>query len=116
MQCHMIILCTTLLPNLYATKLQHTSFKHVFSIREENSVDPDQLASADLDLHCFQRAQWLSGRVLDSRPRGHWFEPHQPHCFVVLEQDTFILAYGKCSKISNTLKLRTPKIIAENNF
>ena len=24
--------------------------------------------------------------------------------------------YGKCSKISNTLKLRTPKIIAENNF
>ena len=24
--------------------------------------------------------------------------------------------YSKCSKISNTLKLRTPKIIAENNF
>ena len=26
------------------------------------------------------------------------------------------MKYGKCSKISNTLKLRTPKIIAENNF
>ena len=26
------------------------------------------------------------------------------------------LIYGKCSKISNTLKLGTPKIIAENNF
>ena len=36
--------------------------------------------------------QWLSGRVLDSRPRGHRFEPHQRHCVVVLEQDTFILA------------------------
>ena len=24
--------------------------------------------------------------------------------------------YGKCSKISNTLNLRTPKIIAENIF
>ena len=24
--------------------------------------------------------------------------------------------YGKCSKISNTLKLRTPKIIVENNI
>ena len=24
--------------------------------------------------------------------------------------------YAKCSKIANTLKLRTPKIIAENNF
>ena len=37
-------------------------------------------------------AQWLSGRVLDSRPRGLGFEPHRRHCVVVLEQDTFILA------------------------
>ena len=36
-------------------------------------------------------AQWLSGRVLDSRPRGRGSEPHQRHCVVVLEQDTFIL-------------------------
>ena len=25
-------------------------------------------------------AQWLSGRVLDSRPRGRGFEPHPRHC------------------------------------
>ena len=25
-------------------------------------------------------AQWLSGRVLDSRPRGRRFEPHRRHC------------------------------------
>ena len=37
-------------------------------------------------------AQWLSGRVLDSRPRGRGFEPHRCHCVVVLEQDIFILA------------------------
>ena len=37
-------------------------------------------------------AQWLSGRVLDLRPRGRRFEPHQCHCVVVLERDTFILA------------------------
>ena len=37
-------------------------------------------------------AQWFSGRVLDLRPKGRGFEPHQPHCVVVLEQDTFILA------------------------
>ena len=37
-------------------------------------------------------AQWLSGRVLDSRPKGHGFEPHRRHYIVVLEQDTFILA------------------------
>ena len=37
-------------------------------------------------------AQWLSGRVLDSRPNDRGFEPHRRHCLVVLEQDTFILA------------------------
>ena len=39
-----------------------------------------------------ERAQWLSGRVLDSRQRGRGFKPHRCHCVVVLEQDTFILA------------------------
>ena len=37
-------------------------------------------------------AQWLSGRVLDSRPKGRGFEPDRHHCVVVLEQNTFILA------------------------
>ena len=37
-------------------------------------------------------AQWLSGLVLDSRLRGHGFEPHLRHCVVVLEQDTFTVA------------------------
>ena len=37
-------------------------------------------------------AQWLSGTVLDMRPRGRGFEPHRHNCVVVLEQETFILA------------------------
>ena len=37
----------------------------------------------------YKGAQWLSSRVLDSRPKGHRFERH---CVVVLEQDTVILA------------------------
>ena len=40
----------------------------------------------------FMGAQWPSGRVLDSRPKGRGIEPHRRHCVVVLEQDTFILA------------------------
>ena len=32
-------------------------------------------------------AQWLSGRVLDSRWRGRWFEPHRRHCVVVLSKN-----------------------------
>ena len=60
-----------------------------------------------------------------------------PHTFIVIDLEILSIAillpliqegpysftsqfmcteYGKCSKISNTLKLRTPKIIAENNF
>ena len=31
-------------------------------------------------------AQWLSNRVLDSRPRGHGFEPHWRHCVVSLSK------------------------------
>ena len=37
-------------------------------------------------------AHWLSGRVLDSRPRGHRFKLHLASLRCVLEQDTLILA------------------------
>ena len=30
--------------------------------------------------------QWLSGRVLDSRPRGRGLEPHRRHCVVSLSK------------------------------
>ena len=32
-------------------------------------------------------AQWLSGTVLDSRPRGHGFESHRRHCVVSLSKN-----------------------------
>ena len=32
-------------------------------------------------------AQWLSGRVLDSRPRGCGFEPNRRHCVVSLSKN-----------------------------
>ena len=54
---------------------------HPKNLIEKGSISP-----------ILEGAQWLSGRVLDSRPRGRRFEPHRHHCVVVLEQDTFILA------------------------
>ena len=33
------------------------------------------------------KAQWLSGRVLDSRPRGRGFQPHRHHCVVSLSKN-----------------------------
>ena len=35
----------------------------------------------------FGGAQWLSGRVLDSRPKGRGFEPHRRHCVVSLSKN-----------------------------
>ena len=32
-------------------------------------------------------AQWLSGGVLDSRPKGCGFEPHRRHCVVSLSKN-----------------------------
>ena len=34
-----------------------------------------------------QGAQWLSGRMLDSRPKGRGFEPHRRHCVVSLSKN-----------------------------
>ena len=33
------------------------------------------------------KLQWLSGRVLDSRPKGRAFEPHRRHCVVSLSKN-----------------------------
>ena len=35
----------------------------------------------------YRGAQWLSGRVLDLRPRGRGFEPHRRHCVVSLSKN-----------------------------
>ena len=38
-----------------------------------------------------ERSGSVSGRVLESRPRGRGFKPHLRHWVVVFEQHTFIL-------------------------
>ena len=37
-------------------------------------------------IHVCQGAQWLSGRVLDSRQRSGGFEPHWHHCVASLSK------------------------------
>ena len=32
-------------------------------------------------------AQWFSGRVFDSRPKGRGFEPHRRHCVVSMSKN-----------------------------
>ena len=59
-------------------------------------MDPDQTAPfgavwSGFILIAFKQAergaQWLSGRVLDSRPRGGEFNPHRHHCVVSLSKN-----------------------------
>ena len=42
---------------------------------------------AHFNEHVYMGAQWLSGRVLDSRPKGRGFEPHRRHCVVSLSKN-----------------------------
>ena len=46
-------------------------------------------------LLCGLGAQWLSGRVLESRPKGPRFKPHRRHCVVTLSKThLFLLSTG----------------------
>ena len=40
-----------------------------------------------MNTHWPMGAQWLSGRVLDSRPKGRGFEPHRRHCVMSLSKN-----------------------------
>ena len=93
-----------------------------------SSFDPDHAQQNDgpnLGPNCLQSlkgAQWLSGRVLDSRPRGCGFEPHWRHCVVSLSKNInpslvlvqprktrpFITERFCCWDIKNQIKLTKP--------
>ena len=44
----------TFLPNFYPVNLQQSIYQHVFSIKVENSVDPDQMATVFLKNVCYK--------------------------------------------------------------
>ena len=43
--------------------------------------------SKKIPFKCIRGAQWLSGRVLDSRLKGRGFKPHRRHCVVSLSKN-----------------------------
>ena len=75
-------------PNQPCSQLHRLARKKEISLR----ASLDMVLSNKRITKGLKGAQWLSGRVLNSRPRGRGFEPQRRHCLVVLEQDTFILA------------------------
>ena len=75
---------------LYSDHLLH--FNEFHQLKVKTKKHPIFQMTAKNFNRSLKGAQWFSGRVLDSRPRGCGFEPHWRHCVGVLEQDTFILA------------------------
>ena len=60
--------------------------KHMFKLmgKEINAIFGAQTI---LNLIVGLGAQWLSGRVLDSRPKGNGLKPYQRHCVVSLSKN-----------------------------
>ena len=58
--------------------------KSVVSLKKPNE---DSLVMTSHSFTEKAGAQWLSGRVLDSRPRGRRFKPHWHHCVVSLSKN-----------------------------
>ena len=53
-------------------------------------------------------AQWLSGRVLDSRPKGPGLEPHRRHCIVSLSKNinpSLVLVQPRKTRLFTTERL-----------
>ena len=74
-----VVLCllkeTSTWPLLSVHKLSdHHIVHNIVDTRLKNSLFPFE-------------AQWPSGRVFDSRPRGSEFEPYRRHCVVSLRKD-----------------------------
>ena len=58
-------------------------------VREYDQEIPQSHTTDQLMALCGRKtgAQWPSGRVLDSRPKGRGFEPYRRHCVVSLSKN-----------------------------
>ena len=63
-------------------------FSNIIQLMHSFEVDTRICQPENSDVHRGEQgAQWLSGRVLDSRPRGLGFEPYRRHCVVSLSKN-----------------------------
>ena len=93
-RCHLIICLFVLL--LYVPSQQLWSWQdgqfnspHFFLGKLEQTVNQYfvHILSLVTDNNPSLGAQWLSGRVLDSRPKASGFKPHRRHCVVSLSKN-----------------------------
>ena len=63
------------------------NLKTIFCCQTALTEDMSTCPQLILDLMSGMGARWLSGRVLDSRPKGRGFKPHRRHCIVSLSKN-----------------------------
>ena len=63
-------------------RLLHISVLRCIKINAFVNNTATQIILIEHSIFIYLGAQWLSGGVLDSRPKGRGFEPHQRHCVV----------------------------------
>ena len=68
------------------------------------------------EAYCTGKWEWQLSIKFMSFMRLERLQQSKDSLKACFEKCKYYGEYGKCSKISNTLKLQTPKIIAENNF
>ena len=68
-------------PNVSFVMFKWYEKKYVSMIRKYHNNTPQ------INSRHREGAQWLSGKVLDSRPKGRGFEPHRRHCVVSLSKN-----------------------------
>ena len=78
--------CHIYLPQAYGTTRKRHRTLTVPRQHEHIQVKESALSSSARGLQN-KGAQWLSGRVLDSRWRGGGLEPHQHHCVVSISKN-----------------------------
>ena len=85
------LICTMDHPSVNVSNLKEKSI----DLQRVNKIKKNLYLKKTMDSKCSLRkisilfyfflkkrkgAQWLSGRMLDSRPRGRGFKPHRCHC------------------------------------
>ena len=82
----------------YSSKLLHTRVKHKGELTKDVCSGIHETPYTGKG----EGVQWLSGKELDLRPRGHGFEPHRPLCVVSLSKNinpSFILVQPRKTRL-----------------
>ena len=79
--------CKELIASIDILYFLHIGEHHIHPYNKYNAKQEREREKTTLKHRKQMEAQGLSGRMLDSRPKGRGFEPHRRHCIVSLSKN-----------------------------